>query len=386
MNRPLRGIKVIDLTRLLPGPFATMILGDLGADIVKVEAPVGGDYARYYQPFVANMGAVFASVNRNKRSVALDLKKAEGVEVLRTLLAGADILLESFRPGVMERLDLSYETLRADFPQLIICGVSGYGQTGAARLAAGHDINYAARAGILSVTGTQEGPVIPGVQIGDLAGGALYAVAGVLAALVQQSRGGGGSVVDVSMTHGAASLMIPLLTQHLLDGKEPTTKSELLNGGIPAYNIYPTKDGRHMAVGALEPKFWTRFCAAIGFPFPDDGLASGARGQEIFEQLKTLFATRSQQEWVAALEGVDCCVSPVQSASEVLSDPVFDGMYFELKKGESAIPQLATPLTGADRTWFRPPPALGEHTDEVLSEVGVSDDEMQRLRRAGAFG
>jgi crotonobetainyl-CoA:carnitine CoA-transferase CaiB-like acyl-CoA transferase len=364
-----------------------MLLADMGADVVKIEDPFKGDYARFYQPFVGSMGAMFAGINRNKRSVALNLKAPAGLSALRKLLEGADVLLESFRPGVLARLGLGFDVLARDFPSLIVCSISGFGQTGPLAKEAGHDVTYLARAGVLATNGVDKGPlVIPGFQLADVAGGALYATSAVLAALFKRERGGEAAHIDVSMTEGALSFNLPLLAR-LSAGKTfegPAT--DLLDGGIPCYRIYETSDGGFMALGALEPKFWMAFCQAAGCEeLLGDGLVMGSRAREAQDKLSVIFKSRTRDEWAALLEGVDCCCEPVRRPDEVLDDPLFTSrdVFFTLDAPSETLVQTATPLTPADRSTFTPPPKLGEHTREVLAEVGVPLDEIENLVSSG---
>ncbi|MEO1269418.1 MAG: CaiB/BaiF CoA-transferase family protein, partial [Myxococcota bacterium] len=387
LNRPLAGVRVLDLTRLLPGPFATVLLGDLGADVVKVEDPRGGDYARLYQPFIGPMGSFFAGINRNKRSVTVNLKDPAGVELLADLVSEADVLIESFRPGVLERLGLGAERLKADYPGLIVCSISGYGQTGPSRLEAGHDLNYIARAGLLYGTGVDPNQlVVPGFQVADIAGGALFAVSSILAALLERAQSGDqweGVWLDVSMTEGALSFMLPALSLLSAGGPIDQAAGAMLNGGWACYGVYPTQDGRHMALGALEAKFWNAFCEAAGFQSRQtDGHRAGDIGMQVKGELAELFRSRTQEEWVALLDGVDCCCVPVRRPDELSDDPLFieRDVFFTLDKPAlGALQQTATPLTPGDRSWFRPPPHLGEHTREVLGSLGRSEDTIQQL-------
>lgn len=388
LGRPLRGFRVVDLTRLLPGPFATLLLGDLGADVVKIEDPRAGDGARYYQPFLGQMGSLFAGVNRNKRSLAVDLKAPEGTAVLEALLRNADVLIESFRPGVLDRLGFDEARLAGDYPRLVVCSISGYGQTGPAAQEAGHDLNYIARAGLLHATGTRDGRLaIPGFQVADLAGGALYAVAGVLAALLGRERGGAACRLDISMTEGALSFFIPGLAALAAGARYRGPAGEILTGGVPCYQVYETADGQHLAVGALEPKFWKALCAVVGLETAHGhGVLFGPEGELVERDLRERLARRTLAEWMDRLEGVDACCVPVRRPDEVRDDPLFRArdLFFPIDHpGVGSVTHLATPLTPPDRGEFRPPPLLGEHTVELLTELGWRRDDIEAMLSRG---
>src|SRR6185436_18722250 len=263
--RPLDGIKVLDLTRLLPGAVATMMLGDFGADVLKIEEPGTGDPARHSRAGIKQPGAYFLVTNRNKRSLTLNLKTAAGQEIFLKLAQQADVVIESFRPGVMERLGVGYEILQQHNPRLIYCAITGYGQEGPYRTKPGHDVNYISTAGVLSVIGAKDGPpLIPGVQLADLAGGSLHAVIGVLLALQARERTGAGQMVDVSMMDGVLSLLYVPFASYLANGAAPLRGNEGLSGKYACYQLYETKDGRYLSLGALEPKFWEHACRVLG--------------------------------------------------------------------------------------------------------------------------
>jgi crotonobetainyl-CoA:carnitine CoA-transferase CaiB-like acyl-CoA transferase len=377
----LDGVRVLDLSRLLPGPFCSMLLADMGADVIKVEDTRGGDYARYYPPTVeGGQGALYASLNRDKRGVALDLKSPEGPGVLEALVRDADVLIESFRPGVLERLGVGHDRLRELNPRLVVCAISGYGQDGPLAARAGHDLNYLALAGVLEQNGPAGGPPqVPGFQLADVAGGALYAALGVTAALFRRERTGEGGVVDVSMTEGAMSLHVPLQVEAQAGGA-PARGEGMLTGGVPSYRVYATSDGRHLAVGALEPKFWLGFVQAIGAPeLASEGLATGEAAAAAIARVSELIGARTLDEWVPVFEAADCCVEPVRTPLEVLHCELMRArrMFFELQ----GVRMARTPLGDPDAT-HTPAPDHGQHTDEVLAEAGVSAERIAELRAA----
>ena len=356
--RPLDGIVVLDLTRLLPGAAATLQLANFGAEVIKIEEPERGDYGRWLPPYLAGEGAVFHIVNRGKKSVTLDLKTESGRAALLRLAETADALVESFRPGTMERLGLGYETLRARNDRLIYASITGFGKDGPWAGMAGHDINYLALGGGLELSGAAGGPpVIPGIQIADMAGGALQAVTGVLLALAARARTGRGQAVEVSMTEGVAWLLPVALGVYAATGQAPARGDGVLTGRYACYHVYETAGGRAIAVGALEPKFWQALCRALGCEqFIPDQFAEGPRREEIIAELARIFRARTADEWFERLRPVDACVTPVRSVAEAAA-------HFRLRPGDSVIaPRLSdTPgyLGGA-------PPRLGEHTREVL--------------------
>ncbi|MFT5432254.1 MAG: alpha-methylacyl-CoA racemase, partial [Myxococcota bacterium] len=265
-NAPLAGIRVLDLSRLLPGPMLSLVLADMGADVIKVEAPMGGDWVRFVPPLHGGLSIQFISLNRGKRSIALDLKKPNGVEAFHRMVESADVVIESFRPGVMDRLGVGYEALSAINPRVIYAAISGYGQTGPYRLRAGHDLNYVSLAGAAAMTGeADERSRLIGVQLGDVGGGSLFGAVGILGALFARHSTGKGRFLDISMTEGALPFNVLALADALA-GKHPRRGTETLNGKLACYNIYETKDGRQMSVAPLEIKFWSAFCDAVERP------------------------------------------------------------------------------------------------------------------------
>ncbi|MBE2248779.1 MAG: CoA transferase [Myxococcus sp.] len=385
MSLPLAGLKVLDLTRLLPGPYATLVLADLGATVDKLEEPQGGDYARHMPPMKDDTSALFLGLNRNKRSVTLDLKSPDGVAALKRLVRSYDVLLESFRPGVMDKLGVGWEALSKEHPALIMCSISGYGATGPDRLKAGHDLNYLARSGALAYGGARAGaPAMPGVQIADIGGGSLFALVGVLAALHERQRTGVGRYVDVSMTDGALAFLHMHLAGRLMmgaEGVELARGAEALNGGYACYGLYRTQDARWLAVGALEPRFFSGVCAVLERPdLMPGGYDTAEEGARTRRELEAIFASKPLSHWVALFRQHDLCVEPVNEGDEVLEDPqlVARGMF--VKAGD--VMHLKTPLHfGPIPT--RPSPKLGADSAEVLEEAGFSPDEIARLTKSG---
>jgi len=385
---PLAGVRVLDLSRLYPGPYASLVLADLGADVVKVEDPRGGDYLRWMPPLAGKQSGFFHALNRNKRSLALDLKAPGAVEAFLRLARSADVVLESFRPGVMERIGIGWEALARVNPRLVLCSISGYGQGGPYRDLAGHDIDYCAIAGVLALNGPPAGPVTPGIQVADVAGGAWPAVAGILAALVRRATTGAGSRVDVSMTEGALAMLA--MQQGAADARGTPLRrgGELLNGGSACYRVYRVGDGRFVALGTLEPHFFARFCEAAGRPeLAERQFDDGGRGPHA--ELEALFLTRSREEWAALGRERDLCLAPVLEGDEPRSDPQLRarGAFVEVPtpwEGR-AMPGMATPVRfdGVELP-LRAAPELGADGDAVLAEAGFGAAEVVELRRSGA--
>ncbi|ACL64966.1 L-carnitine dehydratase/bile acid-inducible protein F [Anaeromyxobacter dehalogenans 2CP-1] len=390
MALPLAGVRILDLTRLLPGPYATLVLADLGADVVKVEDPQGGDWLRWMPPLAGEQSGAFHALNRNKRSLAIDLRRAEGVEAFLRLAARADAVVESFRPGVLDRLGVGYEALRARAPGLVLCSISGYGQDGPYAGRAGHDLDYCAVSGVLAANGPPDAPRPLGVQVADVAGGAWPAVAGILAALVRRASTGEGAHVDVSMTEGALALLAMPLGMAWARGAPLARGRELLDGGAGCYGVYRTRDGRFVALAALEPRFFAAFCEAVGRPELasrqwDEG-GAGARAE-----LAAIFAARTRDEWAAFAAAHDACVAPVLEGDEPRADPQLAarGAFLEVDtpwEGR-ALPAVASPVRlRGEAAPRRPAPRLGEHGEAVLAEAGFSPAEIAALRASGALG
>lgn len=356
--RPLDGLVVLDLTRLLPGAAATMQLANFGAEVIKIEEPERGDYGRWIPPYLDGEGAVFHVVNRGKKSVALDLKGDAGRAAFLSLAETADVVIEGFRPGTMDRLGVGYETLHARNPRLIYVSLTGYGQDGPLANLAGHDVNYLALGGALDLNGACGGPpVIPGIQVADLAGGAMQAVTGVLLALAARARTGRGQAVDVSMVDGVAWMLPVALAMHAATGELPVRGDSVLAGRYACYHVYETSDARWLAVGALEPKFWEALCRALGCAhLVPEQFAEGPRREEIIAELARIFRTRTADDWFERLRPADACVTPVRSVAEVAAD-------FGLRAGDSVVAPRLSETPGRPGG---PPPRLGEHTSQLL--------------------
>lgn len=385
MSSPaLAGLRVLDLTRYIPGPYCTMLLGDLGADVVKVEEPPMGDPTRFVPPAVGEDTAAHAALNRNKRSVVVDIRREEGADLVRRLAAAADVLVEAFRPGALERRGLGADALLAQNPRLVYCSVSGYGPAGDLAARAGHDIDYAALGGLLGVNRDREGrAVLPGTQVADVTGGLLAAL-GILAALHARERTGRGQHVHASLLHGVLAQVTLPLTRRLAGGRPP----DELAGAYACYRIYRCRDGRELAVGALEPKFWEALCRAMGLePFVGRQWDRGERRAEVHRAFEEAFAAADRADWLERLRPADACVEPVLDLEEVARSPFADALLAEQPSGGTSLRTVRSPLglTATPPGTRREAPPLGAHTDEVLGEAGLGRAEIERLRDTGVI-
>jgi alpha-methylacyl-CoA racemase len=395
---PLSDVRVLDLSRLLPGGFASLLLADLGADVIKVEDTAMGDYVRWAPPLygddaqqpLGTRSALYLALNRGKRSVRIDLKSDAGRDAFLRLVGDADVVLESFRPGVLDKLGVGYERLREVNRGIVYCAITGYGLDGPNTARAGHDTNYLALNGLLGLTGAADGPPVSSAgQVADLGGGGLMAVFGILAALHERGRSGEGQLVDVSMTDGALSWLAMVAAAFLRDGRVPHRGTEMLNGGVACYLPYECADG-WISCGALEAKFWQAFCHGVERPdllehqFAPPGSDGHAAVAEVF-------AGRTRAEWAAFNDAHDCCIEPVLDLDQALASELVRAreMVVEVEQPElGPVRLLGHPIklsrTPADPT--RPAPALGEHTEQVLRETGLSDDQIAALLESGAVG
>jgi alpha-methylacyl-CoA racemase len=393
---PLDGLKVLDLSRLLPGGFCSLMLADFGADVIKVEDTGPGDYVRWSPPYYEGAdetarSALFLSLNRGKRSIRLDLKSEPGKQVLLRLVRDADVLLESFRPGVLDRLGVGYERLREENPRLIYCAITGYGQDGPNRDRSGHDINYLGLNGVLGLTGEADGPPVQaGAQIADLGGGGMMGVIGILVALRERERSGAGQLVDCSMFDGALSWLGMVAAAAFAAGRADRRGENLLAGALICYRPYRCADG-YITLGALEPKFWSAFCTGVG---REDLLdhAFDRPGTPAHRELEAIFAERTREQWRLFASEHDCCLEPVLDLDEVLDSELVRAreMVVELSQpgAERPVKLLGVPIklsrTPGDPT-RAPGPRLGEDTEAVLAEAGFGAEEIAAMAEAGAI-
>ena len=385
----LDAVHVLDLSRLMPGPLCTMILGDLGADVIKIEQPKIGDYARSAPPFMRDTGAAFLMLNRNKRSITLNLRNREAQEVVYKLAERSDVFVESFQPGVAERLGVGYSTISKINERMIYCAISGYGQAGPYRDLVGHDLTYTSYSGAIGATGLKGGPpVIPALQVADIQSG-IYAAVAILAALYARERTRKGEFIDISLMDAAVASMIIPLSFHFAG--LPTERGRLpLSGAAPFYNVYETADRKFISIAALEPKFWIELCRILGLDkYQDQQFAADEESELIRDDLARVFRRRKRDEWVRILNGRDIPCAPVYDVDEVPGDGHVKSrntiMEIEMDKYGS-LNQLATPIrmTQSELTVRLPPPRLGEHTLQILQEVGYSAKDAEQLSAIGA--
>lgn len=372
---PLSSVRVLDLTRLLPGPYCTLILADFGAEVIKIEEPTIGDYARADEPKLGEDSAFFHSINRNKKSVCIDLKTEQGKKHFLQLVEESDVLVESFRPGVMDRLGLGYDELKKVQPSLIYCAITGYGQTGPYATAPGHDINYISYAGLLHLMGeTDRTPIVPATQIADIGGGALPATIGILLAIIEKKQTGKGQFVDISMLDGVVSWLQTILPYHFAS-KEQKRGHLPLSGEKACYAVYETKDKKYLSVGALEEKFWIQFCKVIGredfIPLLNE---SHSEQLKMKSEIQQIIGSKTRDEWMEQFSQVEACVSPVLSIEEATRDPqvVFREMIQEVDHPElGKLKQIGFPikLSETPAKIRTNAPKLGEHTEEFLDKL-----------------
>jgi crotonobetainyl-CoA:carnitine CoA-transferase CaiB-like acyl-CoA transferase len=382
--QPLAGTTILDLTRLLPGGFCTLILADLGADVIKIEEPGRGDYLRAFPPLGATQSVLFTALNRGKRSLTLNLKTDAGCAVLLDLARRADVLIESYRPGVLARLGLDYAALQAANPRLIVCSISGYGQRGPLRDRVGHDLNYLGYAGALPLFAPRGGgpPIVPGLQIADIGGGALPAAIGILAALLERARTGRGQALDIAMTDGVLRWLAMYAAQQWTTCHTPDGGRGPLSGGYACYSVYATADARALTVAAVEPRFWATLCRMLDreqfialqyAPWPEQQL--------IFADLDAIFASRTLDQWLAFFGDGEVCVGPALTLAEALEFHTQQIISLD-QPGEGMLKQLGGMFGVASAL---PAPALGQHSDELLAALGRDSAAITALRAAGVI-
>lgn len=400
MTGALENIRVLDFSRLAPGPMATMMLSDLGADVIKIEEPGGGRRARDERALrnleenVISQGELkwrtFSPLERNKRSIVIDLSSELGREVALKLVATCDVVVEGFRPGVMKRLRLDYDAVRAVNQRAVYCSITGYGQDGLRSTQAGHDLNYLAYGGALSLIGTPDGkPVVPGNLIADYAAGSLHAVVGILSALIARERTGVGQFVDVSMLDGVLGLLAVEVARYLSTGHVPKAGSTYLTGGAAYYNIYETKDGRAMAIACNEPNFFRKLCESLGVPELVELQLSDSAGQLKNQQiLQQHFRGKTLAEWLAMFAGEDFPITPVLQLDEVLDDPHLRerNMFVTLPSDDfGSVTQVAPAVHLSDTPGAvrHLAPRPGQDSRAILEELAYESSQIEQLVSKG---
>lgn len=387
MTKPLEGMKVLDFTHMLPGPFGTMLLADLGADVVKVENTESPDIMRFLPPIIDGMSALHAHINRGKKSLGINLKNPEAKEIIYRLVEHYDVVIEQFRPGVMEKLDIGYKCLRRINPSLVYCALSGYGQTGSYASRAGHDINYMALSGVDSISGRDEiGPALGGIQVADIGSGAKNMVIGVLAAYIGRKETGRGDCIDVSITDGVFAMSLFASAGYLAGGPVPR-RGDVLSGGM-LYDYYAASDGGYLSVGPIEQKFFADFCEGIGC---GDIAPTGIINTTHKESIASIIASKPLSHWKKVFEKRDACVEPVYSISEALANPPLSEREMVVsveREGGGTIRQIGNPIKFESGHHYsaRAGVSLGIHNDEILASAGFGKDEIIRLKECGAVG
>jgi len=393
MPGPLTGLKILDFTTLLPGPYATMTLADLGAEVLAVISGSRPDLAAILPPYVpgTTLSTAAATLGRGKRSLTLNLKDPRAADVIDRLLNTHDILVEQFRPGVMAKLGLSWETLREKHPSLIYCSLTGYGQTGPLKDRAGHDINYLARSGLMSYQGRRDaGPTLMSMQIADVASGSNHSVIGILAAVIHRQRTGEGQHIDVSMTDGAIAFNAMMAAAYLVTG-EAAGREEFLLNGASLYDFYETADGQYLSFGGLEPQFFAAFCQAIGRPDLIPGGVAPPDLARVKAEVREILRGKTRAEWETIFAATDACVEPVLSLPEALNSDLARerGMVVEVPRsdGNGAVRQMAHPIqySATPPVYRRTGVPAGTHTREVMAEIGFGAEEIADFEKTGLF-
>ena len=393
MSQILSGVRVLDLSRMLAGPFCSQILADFGAEVIKVE-DLNGDTGRWSPPMVGEQSAIFYTVNRNKKSIALDLKSEDGAEVFKRMVGISDVVIDQFRPGVMQRLGFGYDELSKINPRIICCSLSGYGMTGPMSEMAGHDINFLSMAGVIDITGGSDGrPCIPGVQIAGMAGGGMYAVIAILLALIDREKTGRGQFCDIAMLDGSISLMSYALGELFGSQRSGNRGKEILTGGFACYNLYRCKDDKYFSLGAIEGKFWIEFCQTLGVPQLINSQWDISRQDEMHREIELVTQQKNRDEWMEIFSGANICLTPVLSVEEMVEHPQVKArnMIHVLKDLNQTgidlpVPAPAIVMSQSPAQVNLSFPKLGADADELLAELGFSPDKIQSLRDRRVIG
>ena len=386
MPLPLDGIRILDLSARMPGPMCAQILADLGAEVIKIESPRAPDFFRRFEPLVDGSGSLFHVCNRNKKGLTLELRHPRGREIFFRLIKNADVVVEAFRPGTMERMGIGYADMKEVNPGLIHCSLTAFGQTGPYRMRPAHDLNLLALSGVLDLMGNKDGPpIVPPVQISGL-GGAFQGVVGILAALLSRGRTGRGQSIDVSLLDGVSAFASLEMSRYMAGHHIPKRGLTEGGGGYACFNVYRTADGRYLSLGCLEPQFWETFCRIIGREtFIAEQWSAPPRQDELIAEVRSIILSRTLDEWLGVIDPDTICVAPVNTFEEAIQDPHIreQGTWFEgeLPRGEK-VPQAALPiLFDGDRPgWRSHPPEHGEHTQEILRGLGLADRDIEDLR------
>ena len=392
MSLPLQGFRILDLSAVFPGSLCTQILADLGADVIKIEPPGAGEPGRSIPPLVKTTGIFFHMINRNKKSVTLDIRKPRGREILLRLAERADALVENTRPGNLAKIGLGYDDVARVNPRIVYCSITGFGQDGPYRDIPAHDINFLALSGILGLIGEKgRAPAVPDIQIAGAGAGGMNAALGIVSALLRRERTGRGQYIDAAILDGLTPYLTLSMCQYMHERKLPRRGESLVSGGYAFWNVYRTKDGRYISLGCWERKYWENFCRAVNREdLAAEQHAPPPRQDRIIEEVQAIFMTKTRDEWVSALDPREICYAPVNTLEEALEHPQIRhrGLWFRGQHPvDGQIPQPGFPLKFSEDQpgWRTPPPALGEHTREILMEAGISEKDFDELKAAGVI-